>query len=347
MHQSQRPPTKRKEVYRLNAFEALFSAAWSNKIYPNLIFRIAVGTILDGNDFQNNKIYIVELDDSIGDLVIRTSLHHGYPTSSLKFIPTTDTSYPELLASISSNLKIHKYDTSTHKLIKECELISKNSTYSSPFTGLDWNELHPDLIATSSIDSTCTVWNIEVGKELSSCSSVKGTINRQLIAHEKPVHDIAFTRLGNGRDQFATAGFDGSIRMFDLRQLQHSTILYEHSESRPLNKLSFNKQFPTMLAAIPDDSDKVIILDTRKPCETLTTLGKHRETINGISWAPHSSRHIATGNDKNALIWDVMNPDDPLLAYKAEAEISQIQWASSFTEWICICFLKHLEILRA
>lgn len=46
----------------------------------------------------------------------------------------------------------------------------------------------------------------EVGKELSSCSSVKGTINRQLIAHEKPVHDIAFTRLGNGRDQFATAG---------------------------------------------------------------------------------------------------------------------------------------------
>lgn len=34
-------------------------------------------------------------------------------------------------------------------------MVQKNSTYSSPFTGLDWNELHPDLIATSSIDSTC------------------------------------------------------------------------------------------------------------------------------------------------------------------------------------------------
>ena len=46
MHQSHRPPTKRKEVYRLNAFEALFSAAWSNKVsmhirlYQNIIYKL-------------------------------------------------------------------------------------------------------------------------------------------------------------------------------------------------------------------------------------------------------------------------------------------------------------------
>ena len=37
MQQSHRPPTKRKEVYRLNAFEALFSAAWSNKVSMHIV----------------------------------------------------------------------------------------------------------------------------------------------------------------------------------------------------------------------------------------------------------------------------------------------------------------------
>lgn len=33
-----------------------------------------------------------------------------------------------------------------------------------------------------------------------------GTVKTQLIAHDKPVHDIAFSKIGNGRDNFATVG---------------------------------------------------------------------------------------------------------------------------------------------
>jgi len=29
-------------------------------------------------------------------------------------------------------------------------------------TGLDWNEVDSTLLATCSIDTTCTVWNVEV-----------------------------------------------------------------------------------------------------------------------------------------------------------------------------------------
>ena len=38
-----------------------------------------------------------------------------------------------------------------------------------------------------------------------------------MVAHDKELHDIAFTRAGTGRDLFASVGSDGPVRMFDLR----------------------------------------------------------------------------------------------------------------------------------
>ena len=46
---------------------------------------------------------------------------------------------------------------------------------------------------------------------------VSGSVKTQLIAHDKEVHDIAFTKAGGGKDIFASVGGDGSVRMFDLR----------------------------------------------------------------------------------------------------------------------------------
>ena len=45
-------------------------------------------------------------------------------------------------------------------------------------------------------------------------------VRTQLIAHDKEVFDIAFSRAGGGRDIFASVGADGSVRMFDLRLVQ-------------------------------------------------------------------------------------------------------------------------------
>ena len=44
------------------------------------------------------------------------------------------------------------------------------------------------------------------------------------------VHDIAFTKLGGGRDLFASVGSDGSVRLFDLRYY-HDRVNYwcEHT----------------------------------------------------------------------------------------------------------------------
>ena len=88
---------------------------------------------------------------------------------------------------------------------------------SAPLTSFDWNEVDPNLLGTSSIDTTCTVWGLETGQVLGRVNMVSGHVKTQLIAHDKEVYDIAFSKAGGGRDMFASVGADGSVRMFDLR----------------------------------------------------------------------------------------------------------------------------------
>jgi len=60
---------------------------------------------------------------------------------------------------------------------------NKNSEYCAPLTSFDWNETDPSIIGTSSIDTTCTIWDIN------TCQA-----KTQLIAHDKEVYDIAFAK---------------------------------------------------------------------------------------------------------------------------------------------------------
>lgn len=94
---------------------------------------------------------------------------------------------------------------------------SKSPEHTAPITSLDWNVVSPSLIITSSIDTTCTIWDIP-----------SLTAKTQLIAHDKEVFDVRFC--AQSVDVFVSCGADGSVRMFDLRSLEHSTIIYEPSE---------------------------------------------------------------------------------------------------------------------
>ena len=133
------------------------------------------------------------------------------------------------------------------------------------------------ISGTSSIDTTCTIWGLETSQVIGRVPHmVTGQVKTQLIAHDKEVYDIAFSKgkfwwikmnhignqitnciipfrplllyqvsnyynilfflyiAGGGRDMFASVGADGSVRMFDLRHLEHSTIIYEDPQHTPL-----------------------------------------------------------------------------------------------------------------
>lgn len=222
------------------------------------------------------------------------------------WIPDSKGIYPDLLATSGDYLRVWRAGEPDTRL--ECVLNNnKNSDFCAPLTSFDWNEVDPNLVGTSSIDTTCTIWGLETGQPHARVY-VAGHVKTQLIAHDKEVYDIAFSRAGGGRDMFASVGADGSVRMFDLRHLEHSTIIYEVSGKMKTNpfhssfikslslqdpahtallRLAWNKQDPNYLATVAMDSCEVIILDVRVPCTPVARLSNHRACVNGIAWAPH------------------------------------------------------------
>jgi WD repeat-containing protein 68 len=139
--------------------------------------------------------------------------------------------------------------------------------------------------------------------------------------------------------------------MFDLRSLEHSTIIYESPELVPLLRLAWNKHDQNYMATFLLEQPQVVILDIRAPSLPVAELCGHGGPVNAIAWAPHSSCHVCTGgDDAQALIWDLTAMPkpitEPILAYGAEAEINNLHWAASQPEWVAITFHKKLQILR-
>jgi DDB1- and CUL4-associated factor 7 len=161
---------------------------------------------------------------------------------------------------------------STVKCAKECLLNNnKTSEYCAPLTSFDWNETDTNIVGTSSIDTTCTIWDIETQ-----------TARTQLIAHDREVFDLAFAR---GKDVFASVGADGSVRMFDLRSLEHSTIIYESPNLDPLLRLEWNKQDPNYLATFMIDGYvncmlvfAISVLHLDALCQLMLMCARHSRT---------------------------------------------------------------------
>lgn len=324
----------------------LYSLAISPSPTRSHHYRIAVGSFIET---YNNRVDILSFDPetlSLKPLHPSLSFDHPYPPTKLMFHPTSSSSSsspsnpnpnPNLLASSGDFIRL--WDLRDHSIEQLCVLNnSKTSEFCAPLTSFDWNEVEPKRIGTCSIDTTCTVWDIE-----------RCVVETQLIAHDKEVYDIAW---GEAR-VFASVSADGSVRIFDLRDKEHSTIIYESPQpDTPLLRLAWNKQDLRYMATILMDSNKVVILDIRSPTMPVAELERHKGSVNAISWAPQSPRHICSaGDDTQALIWElptVAGPNgiDPMSVYSAGSEINQLQWSAAVPDWIAIAFSNKMQLLK-
>jgi WD repeat-containing protein 68 len=187
-------------------------------------FTLAIGSLIERYD---NKVEIVQLSEETGKFSRVGWFDHPYPTSKIMFNPTKNTtSKDNMLATTGDYLRL--WNVADNGTVKMANLLNNNksSEFCAPLTSFDWNEADPTIIGTASIDTTCTIWNIETSQA-----------KTQLIAHDKEVYDIAFA---SSADVFASVGADGSVRMFDLRNLEHSTIIYESPDNIPLLRLCWN-----------------------------------------------------------------------------------------------------------
>ncbi|KAJ9627070.1 hypothetical protein H2203_003531 [Taxawa tesnikishii (nom. ined.)] len=284
-------------------------------------------------------------------------------------------SQPNLVSSnINRSSTANARELATQKL-QPLALLSNSKTpeHTAPLTSLDWNTLSPKLIITSSIDTTCTIWDIPTL-----------TAKTQLIAHDKEVFDVRFC--AGSVDVFVSCGADGSVRMFDLRSLEHSTIIYEPAEKSdkdkvspatpssptkpshtlanapPLLRLAASPHDAHLLATFAADSNLIRILDVRQPGTALLELRGHSAALNSIEWNPSRRGMLASGADDSlVLVWDLLNAGSgasvngngggqgeiqgkgPLASWRCDYEVNNVSWApqSALTgqggDWLGVC----------
>lgn len=342
-------------------------------------FRFAVGSFLQE---YKNHIDIVQKNEA-EELVCRATWEHCYPPTKIMFSPSKASHLPDLIITTADYLRLwevvrgapadqppvqekdlpenseapaeetkqdnlpevdskiikkKQWSVDSHVVSKKVFDFGRPNDFCSPVTSCDWNVDDPKTVGCCSIDTTVTIWDIEAGKSTT-----------QLIAHDKDVYDIAFAK---GTHTFASCGADGSVRIFDLREMEHCTIVYETQRLAPLLRVAWNKLDSTYLSTFGVNGTEVIVIDIRYPSAPVATLKDgHTGAINSIGWAPHSATHMCSaGEDCTAVIWslaDLPNAQPTsFLNYAAQMPINSISWSPVPNEWIGITSGKTAQILK-
>lgn len=120
---------------------------------------------------------------------------------------------------------------------------------------------------------------------------------------------------------FASVGADGSVRMFDLRHLEHSTIIYEDPQHHPLLRLCWNKQDPNYLATMAMDG-----MEVRTPLEA------HQGPA-------HSALVLLSGSRRAVLSWWQFFPQRVFGSTWRRFGLSQLRRGWGVQEGLCSQFL--------
>ncbi|KAJ2783920.1 hypothetical protein H4R18_001403 [Coemansia javaensis] len=324
----------RKEICNYFSAYPVYSLAWSRR-EDRGAFRMALGSFVEE---AVNRVQIVQLsphhdpnhapDRADFGLVAEKAV--DYPLTKVLWQPPPGYGRADLLAGVGDSLYLWECEPTgeaaemglMRSALRTRAKLTTRADYAAPITSFDWNQVDPRLIITSSIDTTCTVWDVETQQA-----------KTQLIAHDREVFDVAF--VAGSQDVFASAGADGSIRMFDLRALEHSTILYEAppavatataaplgvvgyadaggmpaarqaSFTPPLLRLACNAIDHNYIATFALDSSAVAVIDVRSPGTPVMELKGHRSPVHAIAWSPTSAAHLCSAAaDSRVLVWDI------------------------------------------
>ena len=152
-------------------------------------------------------------------------------------------------------------------------------------TAFDWNQFNTQIIGATTLDSICTIWDIDVQQPVS-----------KVHCHPSEVYDISFSN--SSMDVFSTCGKDGSIRLFDMRCMNKYSVLHENSDHSPILRLSWNPINSQTIAYLTENKNTVSLIDIRSPEQELL-LKSHSGPVNAVDWSPSKENVlISAGEDK-------------------------------------------------
>eukprot|EP00796_Vickermania_ingenoplastis_P005473 gene5472-3947_t len=306
-----------------------YGLSWGARDSERMPFRFAISSYL--LDYKN-YIHVIERN-SKGDLVRTRSYEHCYPPTKIMF-PPKPIADRDVFITTADFLRVWNFNSGRDGSADADALVFKSgSSACTPITSCDWNSDDLNIVGCCSVDRVVTIWDLEAKRS-----------KKQVMTNEKEVYDIAF----NTAQTFATCSADGSVRLFDLRHMEHSTILYESAKYQtPLLRIAWNRQDANYISTFGIDSPEAIIIDVRYPANPVTVLaGRHSGPINGMAWSPQSAQNICTvGEDGAVCIWDA-NTGESLFQHQSADQINNVAWSSFDKDWIAVTKSSGAQLLR-
>ena len=300
---------------------------------PSQLLQIGIGSLETHQSLSHLQIVRLLPQETRFAVVDDVSLTSQI--SKLMWVPDFSGRCPNILATASDCLRIWNCDG---KVKLESSLLHDPSGGPASYlNSLDWNFVDPKIIGTASKDKTCIIWDIE-----------RRTPLKQIQAHNQEVNDFAFAENPN---IFSTVGSDCSVRVFDLRNLEECSVIYQNKQMNPYKKVSWNKIDPDTLAVVSSHSPEVELFDVRMPGSPLVTLKRHEKPVTSMAWAPNSNCYICTGGRDNAVyIWELKyktgEVTEPYMMYNACSDINAVVWNEIYQDCIGIAFENCLQVLQ-
>ncbi|XBW34903.1 hypothetical protein QEN19_000467 [Hanseniaspora menglaensis] len=239
-----------------------------------------------------------------------TSKNCNLPLTNIGFLPTSfyrSDPLNRLLVTSSDALQLIHYNEESQEFTdllnftmlkykngNKLEKIVPNSF--PPITSFDFNTTNNTDIIQSCIDTTCTVFDL-----------TKQKIKTQLIAHDDLVLDVKYLNNNNTKknaELFMTSGNDGSLRLFDLRTLDHSSILYEDAHKRPLLNLDVNPLDSNKILCFARGSKNITYIDLRYEKSPLKEFSI-KSNITSCLWL-NNGLDFLTGDNNNVVAhWNI------------------------------------------
>lgn len=211
---------------------------------------------------------------------------------------------------ISTDTAVHLYSIEDSTLKTEADIIVSEGN--EPLTCADWNRIDTNCVITGCVDGTVSILDIQSQEVVS-----------HLQAHEQPIFDVSFFSVSQ---TFVTTGLDGSLRVFDFRDLASSLIFYQ--SNMPIQRVITSPFQGYLIGALPYQSNRVIAVDTRFPGVPVAACGGNDTPITSFAWSRLSPARLYLAHE-DCTIYSCDITD-------GQTDVEEVGRASSFIQSFAI-----------